>query len=71
MRQQELRFKDGQISLAHRELELARRNGGTSSGLKAENELLKAQISMLNGLVENRDAELNDWRARLKSLIGE
>tara|TARA_R110002060_G_scaffold25630_1_gene35130 strand:+ start:825 stop:1040 length:216 start_codon:yes stop_codon:yes gene_type:complete len=71
MLQQELRLKDGQITLAQRELELAKRNGGTSAGLKAENEQLKAQISRLNSLLDGKDAELRDWRARLKSMIGE
>ena len=71
MLQQELRLKDGQITLAQRELELAKRNGGTSAGLKAENEQLKAQILRLNSLLDGKDAELRDWRARLKSMIGE
>lgn len=71
MLEQELRLKDGQITLDHRELELARRNGGDSAGLKAENEELKAQISGLNGLLEGKDRELKDWRERLKLMIGE
>ena len=71
MLEQELRLKDGQITLAQRELELAKRNGGDSAGLKAENEQLKMQISRLNGLLDGKDTELRDWRARLKSMIGE
>ncbi|KAK0114702.1 hypothetical protein ONS95_014187 [Cadophora gregata] len=71
MLEQELRLKDGQIALARQELELAKRHGGDSAGLKTENEQLKAQISRLNSLLDSKDAELRDWRARLKSMIGE
>ncbi|KAH7383040.1 hypothetical protein BKA64DRAFT_175289 [Cadophora sp. MPI-SDFR-AT-0126] len=71
MLEQELRLKDGQITLARREVEVAKMNGGDSAGLKAENEQLKAQITRLNGLLDSKDAELRDWRARLKSMIGE
>ncbi|KAG4428728.1 hypothetical protein IFR05_015790 [Cadophora sp. M221] len=69
--EQELRLKDGQIALAHRELELARRNGGDSVGLRAENEELKGRIERLDGLLEGKDRELRDWRERLKLMIGE
>lgn len=71
MLEQELRLKDGRIILTSRELELAKRKGGDSTGLKAENEQLKAQISRMNELLESKDTELRDWRARLKSMIGE
>lgn len=71
MLEQELRLKDGQITLTSRELELAKKNGGDSSSLKAENEQLKAEISRLNQSLERKDSELRDWRTRLKSMIGE
>ncbi|KAL2063954.1 hypothetical protein VTL71DRAFT_4448 [Oculimacula yallundae] len=71
MLEQELRLKDGQITLAGRELEIAKRNGGDSAGLRIENEELKMQVSRLERLVESKDSELRDWRDRLKSMIGD
>lgn len=68
--EQELRLKDGQILLATRELEMARRNGDTAS-LKADINQLKEQNDELKALVESKDSELRDWRTKLKNLLGD
>lgn len=60
--EQEVRLKDGQILLMTRELETVRNNGERET-LKNENEELKT-------LVEKKDAELRDWRTKLKNLLG-
>jgi hypothetical protein len=68
--EQELRLKDGQIQLATRELEMARRNGDTST-LEAEVKHFKEQNDSLKILVESKDSELRDWRMKLKNLLGD
>lgn len=68
--EQELRLKDGQILLTSRELELARQNGGDSTRLGVENRELKEQNDRLKELVEKKDAELRDWRSKLKTMLG-
>ncbi|KAE8446756.1 hypothetical protein EG329_011661 [Mollisiaceae sp. DMI_Dod_QoI] len=67
--EQELRLKDGQILLANREVELVRQSGDAMR-LKAENQELKQENDNLRTLVEKKDAELRDWRTKLKTLLG-
>ncbi|KUJ14944.1 uncharacterized protein LY89DRAFT_736001 [Mollisia scopiformis] len=67
--EQELRLKDGQILLSSRELEVARQQGDTAR-LQAEVKELRAQNEGLKTLVEKKDAELRDWRSKLKTLLG-
>jgi len=62
-----LKLKDGQIQLGIKELEFAKRKYGESSLLEAENKQLKEQNVKL---VERKDAELKDWRSKLRTLIG-
>lgn len=68
--EQQLRLKDGQIMLAHRELELARNGNGQSGQLKAELAEMKKQNEVLKMQAEKKDAELRDWREKLKSMLG-
>lgn len=68
--EQQLKLKDGQIQLGIKELEFAKRQRGESSLLDAENRRLKEENARLVGLVEKKEAELRDWRARLRSMIG-
>lgn len=68
--EQQLKLKDGQIQLGIKELEFAKRQRGESSLLEAENRRLKDENSKLVGLVEKKDSELRDWRAKLRSMIG-
>lgn len=62
-----MKLKDGQIQLGIKELEFAKRKYGESSLLEAENKQLKEQNVKL---VERKDAELKDWRSKLRTLIG-
>ena len=62
-----MKLKDGQIQLGIKELEFAKRKYGESSLLEAENKQLKEQKVKL---VERKDAELKDWRSKLRTLIG-
>jgi hypothetical protein len=68
--EQQLKLKDGQIQLGIKELEFAKRKHGESSLLEAENKQLKEQNVKLVNLVERKDAELKDWRSKLRTLIG-
>lgn len=68
--EQQLRLKDGQIMLAHRQLELARIGNGQSAQTKAELAEMKQQNEVLKIQVEKKDAELRDWREKLKSMLG-
>jgi PHD-finger len=68
--EQQLKLKDGQIQLGVKELEFSKRKHGESSLLEAENKQLKEQNAKLVSLVEKKDAELRDWRLKLKSMIG-
>ncbi|KAH8745631.1 hypothetical protein BGZ57DRAFT_960347 [Hyaloscypha finlandica] len=68
--EQQLKLKDGQIQLGIKELEFAKRQRGESSLLEAENRRLKEENAKLVGLVERKDAELKDWRAKLRNMIG-
>lgn len=68
--EQELRLKDGQVLLANRELEIARKNGDAVT-LRSEIKQLREQNDGLKALVESKDGELQDWRTKLKNLLGE
>jgi len=68
--EQQLKLKDGQIQLGVKELEFAKRKHGESSLLEAENKQLKEQNAKLVSLVEKKDAELKDWRSKLRTMIG-
>ena len=68
--EQQQKLKDGQIQLGIKELEFAKRQRGESSLLEAENRRLKDENAKLVGLVEKKDSELKDWRAKLRSMIG-
>jgi PHD-finger len=68
--EQQLKLKDGQIQLGIKELEFMRRQHGESSLLEAENRRLKEENAKLISLVESKDAELRDWRAKLRAMIG-
>jgi hypothetical protein len=67
--EQQLKLKDGQIQLGIKELEFAKRQRGESSLLEAENRKLKEENAKLVNLVERKDAELKDWRTRLRTMI--
>jgi hypothetical protein len=68
--EQQLKLKDGQIMLAQRELELAKSDNGQSSLLKAELADMKQQVEALKIQVKNKDTEFNDWRAKLRIMLG-
>jgi len=68
--EQQLKLKDGQIQLGIKELEFAKRQRGESNLLEAENRRLKDENAKLVSLVEKKDSELRDWRAKLRSMIG-
>jgi hypothetical protein len=68
--EQQLKLKDGQIQLGIKGLEFAKRQRGESSLLEAENRKLKEENAKLVNLVERKDAELKDWRTRLRIMIG-
>lgn len=65
--EQQLTLKDGQIALANRELDLARKG---PSAWKDEVDSLKQQNASLRTELEKKDAELRDWREKLKGLLG-
>ncbi|CZT00275.1 hypothetical protein WAI453_012663 [Rhynchosporium graminicola] len=69
--EQEVKLKDGQITLGARELEISKRSGGDLAALRIENEELKLKVRKLDELVESKDTELRDWRDRLKLMIGD
>lgn len=69
--EQQLKLKDGQIQLGIKELEFAKRQRGETSLLEAENRRLKEENAKLVNLVEKKDAELRDWRTKLRNMIGE
>jgi PHD-finger len=68
--EQQLKLKDGQIQLGIKELEFAKKQRGESSLLEAENRRLKEENAKLVSLVERKDTELKDWRAKLRNMIG-
>jgi hypothetical protein len=68
--EQQLKLKDGQIQLGIKELEFAKRQRGESNLLEAENKTLKEENAKLVVLVDRKDAELKDWRAKLRNMIG-
>jgi hypothetical protein len=68
--EQQLKLKDGQIQLGIKELEFAKRQRGDSNLLEAENKMLKEENAKLVILVDRKDAELKDWRAKLRNMIG-
>jgi hypothetical protein len=68
--EQQLKLKDGQIQLGVKELEFAKRQCGESSFFEAENRKLKEENVKLVQLVEKKDSELKDWRAKLRNMIG-
>jgi hypothetical protein len=75
--EQQLKLKDSQIQLTSRELELAKiklcDNGAGAVGLTAlkdENSQLREENAKLKEIVVSKDAELKNWRAKLKSMMG-
>jgi hypothetical protein len=75
--EQQLKLKDSQIQLTSRELELAKiklcDNGAGAAGLiglKDENSQLREENAKLKEMVVSKDAELKNWRAKLKSMMG-
>lgn len=67
--EQELRLKDGQITLMNQELEVAKKNG-EAARIKVMNQELKEQNDTLKALLEKKEGELRDWRTKLKTLLG-
>lgn len=72
--EQQLRIQDGQLSLTTRELEFARKELSCArlkaNCLESDKAQCKKQVAELKGMVEKKDAELNDWRKKLRSLVG-
>jgi hypothetical protein len=72
--EQRLRIQDGQMLLTTRELELAQRNLAAehrhSEVLRSEHAQYKDEVMGLREAVEKKDAELRDWRAKLRSMMG-
>ena len=68
--EQQLKLKDGQILLGIKELEFLKRKHEETSAFEVEIKQLKEQNSNLVSLVEKKDAELRDWRLKLKRMIG-
>jgi len=72
--EQRLRIQDGQMLLTTRELELAQRNLAAehhhSETLRSEHAQCKDEVMKLREAVEKKDAELKDWRTKLRSMMG-
>jgi len=69
-----LRVKDNEIVLSSRELALSRKNLAVehcqSERLQSENTQYKEEVVKLREALETKDAELRDWRAKLRSMMG-
>ncbi|TVY37648.1 hypothetical protein LSUB1_G006782 [Lachnellula subtilissima] len=72
--EQRLRIQDGQMLLSSRELELAQKNLAAerrhSETIRSEHAHYKEEVVRLKEAVE-KDAELREWRVRLRSMIGD
>jgi len=72
--EQQLKMQEGQLTLNGRELESVRKQlvseRSESARLRAENSGLQEQVLNLKRSLEKRDAELQDWRMKLRSMMG-
>ncbi|TVY57380.1 hypothetical protein LCER1_G004991 [Lachnellula cervina] len=73
--EQRLRIQDGQVLLSSRELELAQKNLAAehrhSEIVRSEHAYYKEEVVRLQEAVEKKDAELTEWRMKLRSMIGD
>lgn len=69
-----MRVKDNELVLASRELAQSRKNLAAehcqSERLQSENTQYKEEVMKLRGALEAKESELQDWRAKLRSMIG-
>jgi chromosome segregation ATPase len=69
-----LRVKDNQILLGSRELAQSQKSLAAehcqSERLQSENTQYKKEVMRLRAALETKDSELRDWRAKLRSMIG-
>jgi hypothetical protein len=72
--EQNLKLQNGQMMLSSRELEALRKRladeRSETSRLKIENVGYRDENRKLFGMVQQKDAELKDWQAKLRSMMG-
>lgn len=72
--EQRLRVQDGQMLLATRELDLAQKNLAAerrhAETFRSEHAQYREEAVRLREEVERKDAELRDWRSKLRSMMG-
>lgn len=72
--EQKLKVQDGQLLITRRELAWMRnQNADARPGinlLKVENVWLTEEIRKYKVMMQKKDDELNDWRARLRTMLG-
>jgi len=72
--EQRLKIQDGQLKIRDREFVFVRdqlvKSRVVPDRLQTENEELKKEVIRLQEMVQSKDAELKDWRAKLRTMMG-
>lgn len=72
--EQTLKLQDGQMKLSTKELESLRKRFAdervVTTRLMSENVRCRDEIRRLSDMVQQKDAELKDWRAKLRTMMG-